>query len=175
MILRSVVLPLLALSCMQAPATAGAPGSALPPATQQPPESNPSSSSPSVATELVRLTNAERASAGRPALAVNAKLMRAAQLQADQMAALSHMDHVLPSARYPRPVDRINAVGYDWRSFGENIAYGAPDAAATMRNWMNSPGHRQNIMSREFTEIGVGYASDTAGRPYYAQVFGRPR
>lgn len=100
--------------------------------------------------------------------------MRAAQIQADQAAATRSIEHVLPGTAYPRPQDRLAAVGYDWRAFAENLAMGAPSAAATLEDWMDSPGHRANILSADYTELGTAHAVDAAGRPYYVQVFGRP-
>ena len=100
--------------------------------------------------------------------------MRAAQLQADQMAQAGHMEHVLPDARYPRAADRLAAVDYRWRAYGENVAFGQPSAESVVGSWMHSRGHRTNILNSTFTEMGAGYAVDRAGRPYYVQVFGTP-
>ena len=55
---------------------------------------------------------------------------------------------------------------------GENIAYGYPTAAAVMKAWMNSPGHRSNILNRQFTKIGLGLARSADGTPYWVQDFG---
>jgi uncharacterized protein YkwD len=124
---------------------------------------------------IVQLTNAERSNAGRPALRSSSRLMDAAQLHADQMARLGRLDHVLSGGQYPRPEDRLAAAGYQWSSYAENIAMGQTSAAAVMDSWMRSSGHRANILSTSNTEIGIGFARDSAGRPYYVQVFGRPR
>jgi uncharacterized protein YkwD len=123
---------------------------------------------------IVTLTNGERAKAGVAALRVSPQLMQAAQLQADQMAQLQRMEHEISGAKYPRPVDRLAAVGYRWGSYGENIAMGQSSAAAVMDSWMHSSGHRANILNGGFREIGVGVAYDSAGRPYYVQVFASP-
>ena len=128
-----------------------------------------------VTTAIVTLTNEERVRAGLGPLRAEARLTHAAQLQAEQNARLSRLEHVLPEAMYPRPEDRLAAAGYPWQAYGENIAYGYPDASTVVTGWMNSSGHRANILGASFTEIGVGHAFDSAGRPYYAQVFGRPR
>ena len=128
-----------------------------------------------IASTIVQLTNAERANAGRPALKTNSRLMEAAQLQADQMVRLGRLEHVLSGGRYPRPEDRLAAAGYEWSAYAENIAMGQTTAAAAMDSWMHSSGHRANILSTKVTEIGIGIARDSAGRPYYVQVFGRPR
>ena len=128
-----------------------------------------------IASTIVQLTNSERSNAGLPALKTSSRLMEAAQLQADQMARLGRLEHVMSGAQYPRPEDRLAAAGYQWSAYAENIAMGQSTAAAAMDSWMHSSGHRANILSTSVTEIGIGIARDSAGRPYYAQVFGRPR
>ena len=121
---------------------------------------------------IVQLTNAERANVGLAPLRVSTQLMQAAQIQADQMARLGRLEHELSGAKYPTPSDRLAAVGYRWQTYGENIAMGQPSASAVLDSWMHSSGHRGNILNGRFQEIGVGYAHDSAGRPYYVQVFG---
>ena len=125
--------------------------------------------------EIVTRTNAERKALGLPQLARNTALMNAAQLQADQMAALTRMAHELPGAAYPNLDSRLDAVGYRMRASGENVAEGYPTAAAVVAGWMTSPGHRANIVSTHYTEMGGGVATGKNGRRYYAQVFGAPR
>jgi uncharacterized protein YkwD len=127
------------------------------------------------ASEMASLTNAERRQAGLPAFAISQPLMRAAQLHADQMASLGQMAHVLPGARYPEPQDRLAAVGYQWRAYAENVAYGQSSPAAVVTAWMGSPGHRANILNSGLTELGTAVATGSDGRPYYVQVFGNPR
>ena len=126
----------------------------------------------SVAVEVVDLTNVERTGQGRARLRANPRLMRAAQIHAEQMARAGKLAHILPDAAYPRTEDRLAAADYDWQTFGENVAFGQSDAAAALDSWMHSQGHRKNILNREFTELGAGYAIDRAGRAYYVQVFG---
>jgi len=121
---------------------------------------------------IVQLTNAERAKAGIASFRVSTQLSQAAQIQAEQMARLGRLEHELPGAKYPAPSDRLAAVGYRWQTYGENIAMGQSSAAAVLDSWMHSSGHRANILNSRFHEIGVGYARDSAGRPYYVQVFG---
>ncbi len=120
------------------------------------------------------LTNAERSRAGLAAYRQNGQLMQAAQLHADQMASLARMDHVLPGARYPNPADRLAAAGYRWSAYAENVAMGQRSPAEVLGSWMQSSGHRGNILSGTLTEMGAGYATDSAGRAYWVQVFGRP-
>ena len=127
-----------------------------------------------VEARVVQLTNSERGNRGLARLRTNARLMRAAQLHAEQMARAGQTAHVLTNAVYPRAEDRLAAAGYNWQSYGENLAFGQPSPAAAVRDWMHSRGHRKNIVSPGFTELGVGYAIDGAGRPYYVQLFASP-
>jgi len=123
---------------------------------------------------IVQLTNAERSKAGLAPFRTSTPLMQAAQIQAEQMARLGRLEHELSGAKYPTPADRLAAVGYRWQSYGENIAMGQTSAAAVLDSWMHSSGHRANILNSRYHEIGVGYARDSAGRPYYVQVFAAP-
>jgi uncharacterized protein YkwD len=123
---------------------------------------------------IAELTNVERSRAGLSPLQVESRLMKAAQLQAEQMAALGRMDHVLSDGRYPAPKDRLAAAGYRWRAYAENIAYGQRGAEDVTDSWMGSAGHRANMFNGTYTEIGTGYAVDGRGRSYYVQVFGKP-
>ncbi|MEO7770580.1 MAG: CAP domain-containing protein [Gemmatimonadaceae bacterium] len=127
------------------------------------------------ADEIVVRTNAERARLGLPALARNAALMSAAQLQANQMAALNSMAHECPGAAYPTMDARLDAVGYRRGAAGENVAEGYPSALAVVTGWMKSPGHRENIVDTRFSEMGAGVAPGRNGRLYYVQVFAHPR
>jgi uncharacterized protein YkwD len=127
-----------------------------------------------VAATVVELTNVERGRAGLAALASSPRLTQAAQIHAEQMAQIGRLDHVLPSARYPRPEDRLTAVSYRWQAYAENVAFGQRTAAEAVSGWMQSAGHRANIMNATYTEMGAGYARDPNGRPYWVQVFGKP-
>ena len=124
--------------------------------------------------DVIDLTNVERTHQRRSPLRANARLMRAAQIQAEQMARAGQLAHVLPDAAYPRAEDRLAAADYRWRTYGENVAFGQPSAAKVVESWMHSRGHRTNILKPDFTEMGAGYAIDAAGRPYYVQVFAGP-
>jgi uncharacterized protein YkwD len=131
--------------------------------------------STSAASELASLTNAERRQAGLPTLTVSPSLMRAAQLHANQMASLGQMAHSIPGARYPEPQDRLAAVGYRWQAYAENVAYGQGSPSSAVSSWMGSSGHRANILNPGLTEIGAAVANGSDGRPYWVQVFGKPR
>jgi uncharacterized protein YkwD len=151
------------------------PGCFSPSSPDPQPAPAPAPPPPGTATALIEVTNSERAKAGLTALRMNAGLMEAAQIQAEQVAAAGRLEHTLPEARFPQLEDRLAAVGYDWQLAGENLAFGQRSAAAAVETWMQSPTHRSNIMSGSFTELGAGFVVDPTGRPYYVQVFGRPR
>ena len=127
-----------------------------------------------ITNSIADLTNVERSRAGLAPLRVEGRLMRAAQMQAEQMASLGRMDHVLSDGPYPAPKDRLAAAGYKWRAFAENIAYGQRGPEAVTESWMGSAGHRANMLNGSYTEIGTGYAVDGRGRTYFVQVFGKP-
>lgn len=120
--------------------------------------------------EILDLTNKERAKEGLPALRPNAKLFRAAREHSANMAAQGKLDHTLDDKG---PAERLKEVGYRSFGWGENVAFGPRDAAKVIAIWMDSPGHRANILGEQFDEIGVGAATDDRGVPYYTQVFGR--
>lgn len=124
---------------------------------------------------VVNLTNAERTRKRIPPLTASPRLMRAAQIHAEQMARAGRLDHELPGSKYPRADDRLRAVKYSWRVWGENVAFGPTDAADVVQLWMKSAEHRANILNPTFTEAGVGHAMDTKGRIYWTQVFAIPR
>ena len=127
-----------------------------------------------ITNSMADLTNIERSRAGLSRLRMEDRLMRAAQMQAEQMASLGRMDHVLSDGPYPAPKDRLAAAGYRWRAYAENIAYGQRGPEDVTESWMGSAGHRANMLNGAYTEIGTGYAIDGRGRSYYVQVFGKP-
>ena len=121
------------------------------------------------------LTNRERTRASLTPLTRNPQLARAAQLQAEQMAAAGKLAHEVAGARYPTLASRLKLLGYAYRNVGENVAEGYTSGAALMAGWMTSAPHRANILSARYTETGVGMARSKTGRTYHAQVFARPR
>ncbi|MFE5935387.1 CAP domain-containing protein [Streptomyces sp. NPDC056470] len=129
------------------------------------------SGSDSVADQVISLVNAERAKAGCGPLSANATLTRAAQGHSDDMAARDYFDHTNPDG--DGPGERVTAAGYPWSTYGENIAMGQSTPEQVMNSWMNSPGHRANILNCDFKEIGIGVHNE--GGPYWTQVFGARR
>ncbi len=152
-------------------ATPASPSATLPPRPGQP--SAPSAAAGrDVVLQVVALANAERARVGERPLTVDACLVLAAQRHSEDMAANSYMDHVSLDGRTMS--DRATAAGYRYRVLGENVAAGQRSPAEVVAGWMNSPGHRRNMLNGEFTQIGVGYACGGSYGTYWTQVFGTP-
>ncbi|WP_043665757.1 CAP domain-containing protein [Streptomyces xylophagus] len=122
------------------------------------------------AAKVVELTNAERARAGLPPLAVDPLLAAAAQAHSTDMVARAFYSHTSPDGS--QPWDRAAAAGSRRRTIGENIACGQRSAAEVVEGWMNSPGHRANILKPDFTHIGIGFAGGGQMGTYWTQLFG---
>ncbi|MEM8922033.1 MAG: CAP domain-containing protein [Actinomycetota bacterium] len=155
-----------------APTTA-APTTAAP--TTAPPAPGAGGDDAAVQQQVLAITNQERAAAGCPALTLNAQLNTAADAHSEDMLVNDYFDHT--DLRGGAPWDRAAAAGYQGRGIGENIALGYADAADVMNGWMNSPGHRANILNCSYQELGVGYArndSSSGGfrQIYWTQLFG---
>ncbi len=171
----ALLLALLAsAACTSATQTAGSRPSGSTPSPSGSGATVPATRTSDAAEDAFIRTNAARRANGLSALARSVNLMTAAQIQADQMAQTGIMEHEIESARYPTLKSRLAAVSYDMRAAGENIAAGQRTAAEALDTWMNSSGHRSNILSREYTELGTGVAVGRNGRLYWVQVFGRP-
>ncbi|TDC68078.1 hypothetical protein E1200_12765 [Actinomadura sp. GC306] len=135
------------------------------------PAAPPATTSGGPAAQVIALVNKERAKQGCRAVTADPLLTRAAQAHSADMKRRGFFDHTNPDGKDPG--DRITATGYRWSTYGENIAKGQPTAASVMKAWMNSPGHRANILNCRFAEIGVGLV--TSGGPYWTQNFGTAR
>jgi uncharacterized protein YkwD len=122
---------------------------------------------PSVEGQVLALVNQERAAAGCGALVANSGLASVARAHSADMRDRGFFDHV--NLEGLDPFDRAAAAGLDARA--ENIAYGQPDPAAVMDAWMNSSGHRANILNCGLTSLGVGVAQGPGG-PWWTQLFG---
>ena len=149
------------------------------PETQKPETQKPDTQTPAqntstpeeLAAEVVRLVNVERAKEGLAPLGTYDSLTRAAQIRAPEIVTLFSHDRPDGTSCFTA-MDQTGAKkgAYTW---GENIAAGNATAAATVEQWMNSPGHRANILNAKFTHIGVGYqhsAGSTYGH-YWVQMF----
>lgn len=106
--------------------------------------------------EVVRLVNIERRKNGLSPLSEDWQLSRVARYKSEDMRDRGYFSHTSPT--YGSPFDMMKSFGISYRSAGENIAKGQSSPEAVVRAWMNSPGHRANILSKSFTHIGVGYA-----------------
>jgi uncharacterized protein YkwD/stress response protein SCP2 len=122
------------------------------------------------AAEVLALTNAERGRAGLPPLAEDPLLTAAAQAHCADMVARDFYDHTSPDGS--RPWDRAAAAGSRLRTIGENIACGQRSPAEVVNGWMNSPGHRANILKRELGHLGGGFAGGGRAGTYWTQLFG---
>jgi uncharacterized protein YkwD len=119
--------------------------------------------------KVVAIVNRERAGGGCPAVKMNTKLNRAAQLHSEDQAEHDRMSH--EGSDGSTPWQRSERAGYK-NAIGENVAMGYRDAEAVMDGWMNSPGHRNNIMNCSARAIGMGLARSDDGSPYWTQMFG---
>jgi uncharacterized protein (TIGR03000 family) len=120
---------------------------------------------------VLQLANAQRAKVGASPLRPDHQLTQAARGHSANMARQSVLNHTLDGATFDK---RITATGYQPGEAGENIAEGARTPAEVMQMWMNSEGHRVNILNPRYQEIGIGVASSGSGRRYWTQVFATP-
>ena len=123
----------------------------------------------SFAQEILTLVNAERARAGVAPLRLSRELMDACRIRAREIT--QSFSHTRPNGQ------RFSSIVQDgYYTCGENISAGHPSAEETMRGWMNSPGHRANILNADYTELGVGYVFDKNSyyKHYWVQIFKRP-
>nr|WP_082147186.1 CAP domain-containing protein [Rubeoparvulum massiliense] len=122
--------------------------------------------------QVVDLVNQERAKFGLPPLRHNPELARVARFKSSDMRDRHYFSHQSPT--YGSPFQMMQAFRISFRSAGENIAAGQPTPNQVMQGWMNSPGHRQNILNGGFTEIGVGYVTGGSYGHYWTQMFIHP-
>lgn len=138
----------------------------------------PTSSAPNFAEQVVALVNQERTAVGCNPLTMHPQLNQAAYGHSQDMAFNDFFSHT--GSDGSTPFDRMLAAGYTYSTAGENIAAGYTSPHGVMEGWMNSPGHRSNILNCAYQHIGVGYyyhANDTGDVNYYhywTQVFGAP-
>ena len=116
--------------------------------------------------EVIRLVNEIRVQNGLSALTYNWELSRVARYKSQDMVDNRYFSHTSPT--YGTPFQMIRSFGLSYRSAGENIAYGQRTPHAVVNAWMNSSGHRANILSSSYTQIGVGYV---ANGHYWTQMF----
>lgn len=147
---------------------------------EPPAEPPPAPADPTVADQVLALVNSERARAGCRPVTLDARLSAAALAHSQDMASNNYFDHT--GADGSSAADRVTRAGYDWSMTGENIAAGYDSPAEVMAGWMDSPGHRANILNCQYAHMGLGYvyeAGDSFPGPYgyshyWTQAFGRP-
>ncbi|MFC0270667.1 CAP domain-containing protein [Metabacillus herbersteinensis] len=153
----------------KAEAPAPAPKPAQQPST--PPAEKPStdqvqSSVSAFEQKVVELTNVERQKQGLKPLQLDTELSKVAREKSSDMQRNNYFSHTSPT--YGSPFDMMKKYGIDYRAAGENIAMGQRSPEEVVKAWMNSEGHRKNIMSSDFTHIGVGHV---AQGNYWTQMF----
>ena len=116
--------------------------------------------------EVIRLVNEIRQHNGLRPLAANCELSRVARYKSQDMRDNGYFSHNSPT--YGTPFQMLSAFGLSYRTAGENIAKGYASPQAVVNGWMNSSGHRANILNASYTQIGVGYVS---GGNYWTQLF----
>ena len=119
--------------------------------------------------QVAALTNSERKAAGLGSLILDSQLSRLARMKAEDMAKNGYFSHTSPT--YGSAFDMMKRYSVSYRTAGENIAKGQKTPEAVMKGWMNSSGHRANILNSAYTHIGVGYAKDSKGTIYWVQIF----
>lgn len=148
------------------PDTPSKPESPLPPSSEpETPDTDPDALS--YAEQVVKLVNQERAKAGLAPLTLSQPVALAAQVRAKEIT--QSFSHTRPDGRSFSTALTEQKVSY--RSSGENIAWGQKTPEQVMQGWMNSEGHRKNIMNAKFTSIGVGYYRNASGVNYWTQLF----
>lgn len=119
--------------------------------------------------EVLKLVNAERSSRGIMALKMNSNLNYIATLKAQDMARKNYFSHISPT--YGTPFTMMQHFGVKFTAAGENIAMGQRTSKEVMNAWMNSPGHRSNILSPSYNQMGIGVAKNSNGVYYWVQMF----
>ena len=122
--------------------------------------------------EVIRLVNVQRVNNGLQPLTANWQLSRVARYKSADMANKGYFSHTSPT--YGSPFKMMESFGLSFSAAGENIAYGQSTPAQVMNSWMNSPGHRSNILNGTYTQIGVGLAKNRNGVCYWTQMFMKP-
>ena len=133
---------------------------------EQTPEEDSGSSQGDYASQVVALVNAERAKYGLSALKVDSRVQQAAQVRAAET--VQSFSHTRPNGSSFSTA--LTEAGVSYTRSGENIAYGQSTPQQVVQAWMNSSGHRANILNESFTTIGVGYTV-SGGTAYWAQLF----
>lgn len=121
---------------------------------------------------VIELVNVQRAKVGLQPIKANWQVSRVARYKSQDMINKGYFSHTSPT--YGSPFTMMESFGIKFSAAGENIAMGQTTPEAVMNGWMNSPGHRSNILNPTYTELGVGLAKDSSGRCYWTQMFIKP-
>ena len=121
---------------------------------------------------ILKLVNQERSKAGVPALTLSQQLTDIANTKAKDMADKNYFSHQSPT--YGSPFDMLKRFGVSFSYAGENIAAGQKSAQEVMQSWMNSSGHKANILNKNYTQLGVGYTTGGQYGTEWVQLFIRP-
>lgn len=122
--------------------------------------------------EILKLVNAERSKQGLSPLTLNWELSRVAKFKSEDMRDNNYFSHTSPT--YGSPFEMMKSFGISYKSAGENIAAGQKTSQEVMNNWMNSSGHKANILSKNYTQLGVGKATGGSYETYWTQMFIKP-
>ena len=133
------------------------------------PEQNPSTDFSSYQQQVLDLVNDERTKRGISALTLDSSLSSVATKKSQDMVNKNYFDHTSPT--YGSPFDMMKQFRVSYRTAGENIAKGQKTPKEVVTSWMNSEGHRKNILNPNFTNLGVGIAKDSKGTTYWTQMF----
>ncbi len=136
------------------------------PVTNQPPAEQQTTTLSAFEQKVVDLTNQERAKSGLAPLTIDTELSKVAREKSLDMSSKGYFSHTSPT--YGSPFDMMKTFGITYKSAGENIAMGQRTPEEVVTAWMNSEGHRKNILSANFTHIGVGYSEQGN---YWTQMF----
>lgn len=128
--------------------------------------------------DLLTATNKQRSSNQAPDLTLNNELSAAAQAKANDMVTRNYWAHNTPDGKEPWVF--VNATGYKYQKAGENLAYGFATSKDTITGWMNSPSHRENLLDKDFTEVGFGFANgsdfnNSGHETIVVAMYGRPQ
>lgn len=139
-------------------------------------EGNERTSETQITAEIKRvleLVNQERAKNGLNALTLNNELTHIATIKATDMKDKNYFSHNSPT--YGSPFDMLQQFGVKYSYAGENIAAGQTSPEQVMNDWMNSSGHRANILNKNYTQLGVGYVKGGQYGTYWVQLFSKPQ
>lgn len=143
------------------------PGTPEKPEKPETPDQGTDTENQSFAMRVIELVNQERAKEGLPALVYDAGIEKAALVRAKETE--KSFSHTRPDGKSFSTA--LTEAGVTFRGAGENIAYGQRTPEQVMEGWMNSPGHRANIMNKDYKKIGVGYYQNANGVNYWTQLF----